>query len=105
MEGLSLELHPVGLVAGAQLLMLVGNRVLVAWIFNNTGKSVFAAILFHAIDNTALVSLPDVNAIAPWGTVALCGLTLVAAVIVTLLWGPQTLARYRFNQGASRRSE
>ena len=96
---------PDPIVAGAQFLMLVGNRVLVAWVFNNTGKSVFAAILFHAMDNTALVSLPDVNAIAPWGTVTLCGLTLIAAAVVTLLWGRQTLARYRFNEGASRRSE
>ncbi len=87
---------PDPVVAGAQLLMLVGNRVLVAWIFNNTGKSVFAAILFHAMDNTALASLPNVNAITPWGTVTHCGLTLVAAGVVTLLWGPQTLARYRF---------
>ena len=93
------------ILAGAQLLMLVGNRVLVVWIFNNTGKSVFAAILFHAMDNTALASLPDVNALAPWGTVTLCGLTLVAAAVVTLLWGPQTLARYRFGNAASPRSE
>ncbi|MFC1764888.1 CPBP family intramembrane glutamic endopeptidase [Planctomycetota bacterium] len=96
---------PNPIVAGAQFLMLIGNRVLVVWIFNNTGKSVFAAIVFHAMDNTALVCLPDVNAIAPWGTLSLCGLTLVAAVIVTLLWGPQTLTRYRFHQGASRGSK
>ena len=92
---------PDPIVVAAQLLMLVGNRVLVAWIFNNTGKSVFAAILFHAIDNTALVSLPDVNAISPWGTVTLCGLTLVAATVVTLLWGPRTLAQYGLNHGTS----
>lgn len=92
---------PEPIVAGSQFLMLVGNRVLVAWVFNNTGKSVFAAILFHAMDNTALVSLPDVNAIKPWGTVTLCGLTLVAAVAVTLLWGPETLARYRYTNRAS----
>ncbi len=36
----------VGLIA--QLLMLVGTRVVVAWVFNNTGKSVFATILYHA---------------------------------------------------------
>ena len=96
---------PDPIVAGAQLLMLAGKRVLVAWVFNNTGKSVFAAISFHAMDNTALVSMPDVNAITPWGTVTLCGLTLVAAAVVTLLWGPQTLARCRFSNRASRRSE
>jgi membrane protease YdiL (CAAX protease family) len=93
---------PDPIVAGAQLLMLVGNRVLVVWIFNNTGKSVFATILFHAMDNTALVCLPDVNAIAPWGTISLCGFTLIAAFLVTLLWGPQTLAKYRFSKGALR---
>ena len=96
---------PNPIVAGVQLLMLVGNRVLVAWVFNNTGRSVFSAILFHAMGNTALVCLPDVNAIVPWGTVSLCGLTLVTAAVVTLLWGPQTLATYRFNQGASRCSK
>ena len=94
-------LMPDPIVLGAQVLTLVGNRVLVAWIFNNTGKSVFAAILFHATDNTALVTLPDINANAPLGTVTLCGLTLFAAVVTTLLWGPQTLARYRFDSRAS----
>ena len=87
-------------VLGAHVLTLVGNRVLVAWIFSNTGKSVFAAIVFHAADNTALVTLPEINANAPWGAVTLCGLTLLAAFVVTSLWGPQTLARYRFGNSA-----
>jgi hypothetical protein len=80
----------------AQILALVGTRVLVAWIFNNTGKSVFAAILLHAADNTAFVTLPDIKSISPWGAAVPCGLVLVAAVVVTFLWGPRTLARYRF---------
>ena len=84
----------------AQIITLVGTRVLAAWIFNNTGKSVFAAILFHAADNTALVTLPEIQAISPWGAVAQCGLVLVAAVVVTLLGGPRTLARFRFSMGA-----
>ena len=82
----------------AQLLTLVGTRVLAGWIFNNTGKSVFAAILFHAADNTALVTVPEVQAISPWSAVVHCGLVLVAAVVVTLLWGPRTLARFRFGR-------
>jgi len=90
--------HPV--VLGAQVLTLVGNRVLVAWIFNNTGKSVFAAILFHAADNTALVILPDIHANAPWGAVTLSGLTLVAAAAATLLWGSETLARFKVRHPA-----
>ena len=93
---------PDPVVLLAQVLTLVGTRVLAAWIFNNTGKSVFAAILFHASDNAALMTLPEVQAIVPWGAVLTSGLVLVAAVVVTMLWGPRTLARFRFaNQGSS----
>ena len=74
-----------------------------AWIFNNTGKSVFAAILFHAVDNTALVTFPEIKAIKPWGSIILCGLVVVAAAVVTVLWGPRSLARYRL--AAERRPE
>ena len=79
----------------AQLLMLVATRVLVAWIFNNTAQSVFAVILFHAADNTALVTLPEVQAISPWGALVTCGFVLSAAVLMTVLWGPETLSRFR----------
>ncbi len=87
---------PDTVVLIAQVFTLVGTRVLAAWIFNNTGKSVFAVILFHAADNTALVTLPEVQAISPWGAVVHCGLIMVAAVAVTWLWGPRTLAQFRF---------
>jgi len=80
----------------AQLFTLVGTRVLAAWIFNNTGQSVFAAILFHAADNVALVTMPEIQAISPWGAVVHSGFVLAAAFVVTLLWGPRTLARFRF---------
>ena len=39
-----------------QILTLVGTRILIVWISNNMGKSVFAAIVFHAVDNAALVN-------------------------------------------------
>jgi hypothetical protein len=71
----------------AQVLVLVGARVLVAWVFNNTGKSVFAATLFHAADNTAFVTLPEIKSIIPWGAAVHCCLVLIAAIVVTFLWG------------------
>jgi len=84
---------PVILVA--QLFTMVGIRVLAGWIFNNTGMSVFAIILFHAADNAALVTLPEIQAISPWAAVVHSGLVLVAAAVVTSLWGPATLSRFR----------
>lgn len=95
-------LMPGPFVLAAQLFTLVGTRVLIAWIFNNTGKSVFAATLFHALSNTALVAFPEINAITPWGSVVFCGLIMISAFVVTMLWGKQSLARYRFD-AASRR--
>jgi membrane protease YdiL (CAAX protease family) len=87
---------PDRVVLFSQLVTLVGTRVLAAWIFNNTGKSVFAVILFHAADNAALVTLPELQAVSPWAAAVHSGFVLVAAVLVTWLWGSETLARFRF---------
>lgn len=46
----------------------VAARVLIVWLYNNTGKCVFGAAVFH---------------------------TMIAAGIVTVLWGPRTLSRHR----------
>ena len=72
---------------------LVVARILTVWIYNNTGKSVFATILFHAMYNVATVLLPSYG----WQydpSVALI-VTAVAAAIIIFLWGPKTLARFR----------
>ena len=61
------------------------------------GKSVFAAILYHAVYNTALVTFPEIKAIIPWGSAIFCGIIMIAAFVVTLLWGPRSLAKYRFS--------
>ena len=80
----------------AQLIALVGNRILLVWIYKNTGQSVAACILFHALENVALLTFPEINSIIPWGAVIYCGLIWIAALIVISLWGTRTLARDRF---------
>lgn len=87
---------PGVIVFSAQVVTLVSTRVLIAWAYSNAGKSVFAATLFHAAGNTLLITLPDTTTTGALGAAIYCGLVLSAAVAVTLLWGPQTLARYRF---------
>ena len=68
---------PVSLFA--DLLMLVATRVIIVWLFINTGRSVFVASLAHAASNVALVALPEIRAVDPWGSVVWCGVVLVAA--------------------------
>lgn len=87
---------PDPVVLTSQFFTLVATRVLVVWIFNNTGKSVFAAILFHALGNVALMTFPEINAIIPWGSAVYCILVIIASIIVMFLWDSQSLAQYRF---------
>jgi len=68
-------------------------RVLTVWIYNNTGKSVFAAALFHADCNLSWQLFPvsgshyDPHIIAP--------LEAAVALIVVLVSSPRTLTRVR----------
>ncbi len=84
-------------VIAFQFATLVGTRVLIAWVYNNAGNSVFATIVFHAVSNAVLITLPNAAHSGVSGSAISCGVVLSAAVAVTLLWGPRTLARYRFS--------
>ena len=64
-------------------------RVLWTWLFANTGGSVFAMIVVHAITNFCTAYVPSVP------TSAQAPVLVVFAVLVTLLWGPRTLDRFR----------
>ncbi len=59
------------------------------WIFNNTLRSTLAAILFHSMINftgelIALTERADVYLIPLW---------FIAAIVITVIWGPKTLTR------------
>jgi uncharacterized protein len=65
--------------------------ILIVWICNNIGRSVLAAIVFHATSNLSEFLFPNYGShydpLIP-------GLILtLTAVIVTLVWGPVTLSR------------
>ncbi len=79
-------------------LSMVASRVLYTWIYNNTGKSVFATALFHAIANLSITSFfPDFPA-GSYNVQPVSGTIIVlVAAAVTVAWGPRTLARYRFS--------
>jgi hypothetical protein len=71
-------------------------RVLYTWLYNNTGGSVFATVLFHATGNLAQIG-PFLD-FGPGGfpleAQRIAALLLVAvAMVITVLWGPGTLTR------------
>jgi membrane protease YdiL (CAAX protease family) len=72
----------------------VAIRIVMVWLYVNTGKSVMAAVLFHAVSNVSYSLFPnDGSHYDP----AVTGVILViAALLVTFLWGPKTLARFRY---------
>ncbi len=48
--------EPLIILGGVML--AVSFRILTVWLYNNTGKSVFAAIVFHAVNNTGRSIFP-----------------------------------------------
>ncbi|MGB4596020.1 MAG: CPBP family glutamic-type intramembrane protease [Anaerolineaceae bacterium] len=78
-------------------LFTVGIRILTVWLYNNTGKSVFVAILFHAISNTARSIFPGGRPAFELGNAAIgYSIVVVTALIVVYLWKSKTLSQYRF---------
>ena len=74
-------------------LYAVAFRILIVWLYNNTGQSVFAVALFHATLNLSYALFP-VN--GSHFDMRLGGLVMAfVAVMVTVVWGPKTLARHK----------
>ena len=71
----------------------VAARVLIVWLYNNTGKSVFAAAVFNTTINVTWQLFPirgsywdpRVNGVI---------MAIAAVVVVVVVWGPRTLVRH-----------
>ncbi len=76
----------------------VAVRVLIVWIYNNTAKSLFACILFHAFLNLGRPLFPKDelhNPLVDYPEIHYSLIAITAAVVI-FLWGSKTLARYRY---------
>jgi membrane protease YdiL (CAAX protease family) len=73
----------------------VALRTLTVWLYNNTGQSLFAAIVFHTMSNVSFAASPTYG--PHWNPAVSGAITAIVAMIVTFLWGPKTLARYRYS--------
>jgi membrane protease YdiL (CAAX protease family) len=72
----------------------VALRVLMVWLYNNTGKSVFAMALFHMTINVTWQLFPVSGSYYDPRITGL--ITVAAAVIVVFVWG-STLTRQAFD--------
>jgi len=73
-------------------------RILIVWLYNNTGKSVLACIIFHSMANIGRILFPkdqNYNPLVDYPDVHY-SIIAIAAIIVIFLWGSKTLARYRY---------
>lgn len=70
-------------------------RILIVWLYKNTGKSILAAAIFHAMNNVCSFLLPNYD--SSFTTFSIFIVITLVTIIVTFLWGSKTLTRYRFN--------
>ncbi len=78
----------------------VAVRILIVWIYNNTGKSLFACILFHTFLNVGRVLFPkdqNLNPLVDYPDVHY-SIIAVTAVFVIIIWRSKTLTNYRFTR-------
>jgi hypothetical protein len=83
------------------LFMLIGpaNSILFTWLYNSTGKKLFAAWLFHATLNASFgvfPLFPNVTNPDQTGFLILGGMMWVCALIVLAIFGSKNLTRRTF---------
>jgi uncharacterized protein len=77
-----------------QCLGTVFLRIIMVWVFNNTGKSVFGMVLFHTMINLSPFLIPNNG--AHYDPFIFSILLMSVTAIVVFLWGSKTLAKYRY---------
>ena len=76
---------------GSEPTSTVATRVLITWLYNNTGGSVFVAVLFHAMINVTWQLFPINGSYYDPRVTGL--ISAVVAIVVVIVWGPRMLVR------------
>lgn len=76
-----------GLLFWLWMVNVIGEATLYTWIYNNTGRSILAAILFHFTGNAA----GELFALSPQAEIYSTGLAITAVFLVVVIWGGETL--------------
>jgi hypothetical protein len=65
--------------------------ILSTWIYNNTNRSILAALLFHTVENLAHFIFPAMG--TKLGGLISVILNVCVVIIVLIIWGPKSLVR------------
>ena len=79
-----------------ECLATVGLRVIMVWLYNNTGKSLFAAILFHVTIDIGWVLFPNYG--SHYNPAVTGIIILITAAIIPFLGDAKTLAQFKFSR-------
>jgi membrane protease YdiL (CAAX protease family) len=79
-----------------QLISLLALRTLFVWIYKNTGKSVFATILVHAIYNVCTLTFASFY--SSLGHLITSIFIIITSIIVLLTWDQESLTRYKYGK-------
>ncbi|MEM2122200.1 MAG: type II CAAX endopeptidase family protein [Candidatus Bathyarchaeia archaeon] len=77
-------------VWGFMILILCGS-ILFTWLYNNTGGSILAVMLFHAMNNLSFFIFPTLETVH--GGLYLLILDFALVLVVLKVWGSRTLVR------------
>ena len=77
-----------------QCITTVFLRIIMVWLFNNTGKSVFGMVLFHTMINLSPFLMP--NNSMYYDPFIFCLLLMGITAIVIFFYDPKTLTKYRY---------
>jgi membrane protease YdiL (CAAX protease family) len=69
-------------------------RIIIVWLYSNTGKSLFAAVVFHDMINVSDTLFPNNG--SHYDPAVTGVFLLITVVIITFLWGSKTLSRFRY---------
>ena len=69
-------------------------RIIMVWLFNNTGKSVFGMVLFHTMINISPYLIPNYG--SHYDPFIFCILLMSVTAIVVFFYDSKTLTRLRF---------
>jgi membrane protease YdiL (CAAX protease family) len=78
-------------------------RTIMVWIFNNSGKSVYAMVLFHTMINISPYLIPGYG--SHFDPFIFAVLLIITAIAITLLWGTKTLADFKYSFTQKRSSK